>query len=137
MDIRKELARRVLGEDTELVEAKSVDKWWDGLKAAQRETVCNILGLDKKKDKKFAKLDTDEQDELTSYYRKHKGKVEETLGEEYDVRRFKEAYRILIGSINDLGGLYIELDSKQRKSAKKISDELARVAKLLSGVGIK
>ena len=65
-----------------LVEGKSPTQWWDKLKAADRKKVVDILGLGKGKEKSsFSKLDDDEQSEITAYFRKYKGVVED-LGDD-------------------------------------------------------
>jgi hypothetical protein len=59
-------------------EGKTVSSWWDKLPGKRRQRVIDILGLGKGKDKRlYQKLDADEQDEIASYYSKHKGKVED------------------------------------------------------------
>ena len=80
MELREEiqsfLRKEILGEQ-DLVESKSVDSWWNKLSAKQKSKLSSILGLAKGKDKRmYAKLDAASQDEVASYYRKHKGKVE-------------------------------------------------------------
>jgi len=73
--VEKSLREIVLGDV--LAEAKSVDDWWDKLPGKRRSRVVSILGMSKGKDKSlFSKLEPDEQEEISAYYRKYKGKVE-------------------------------------------------------------
>lgn len=75
--VRESLLKSATGNDVQLTEAKSVEAWWDRLPGKRRKKVVNILGMSKGKDGKlFAKLDADEQAEISAYYKKHKGKVE-------------------------------------------------------------
>ena len=72
----KSLRSRVLKKSF-IAESMNPDKWWDKLKVKHRLMVCSILGLNNKVCRlKYADVDMASQDEISSYYRKHHGRVE-------------------------------------------------------------
>lgn len=122
-EIKKQLRAMVLGEET-LVEAKSVDVWWEKLPGKLRRKVCDILGLDKGEDiKVFSKLSPSAQDEVASYFRKHKGRVEgvegydgeelyEDKGEDWKVKRLRKTMTPIIGNTGKV--LYVDIDDNNK-----------------------
>jgi hypothetical protein len=82
-----DLVEEVVGSlrDEVFVEAKT-GEWWDRLPGKRRNKVVAILGLDKGKSKTlYDKLDSDEQSEVSAYFKKHKGRVEGFEDEGEDV----------------------------------------------------
>lgn len=63
-----------------LAEVKSegnVETWWDKLPGKRKSKVINVLGLSKGKDKSvFLNLTDSEKNEVSAYFLKHHGRVE-------------------------------------------------------------
>jgi hypothetical protein len=80
--VRDSLRRAMENEDVELFEikkgsAKNVESWWENLPGKLKRKVCDILGLDKGRDLSgFDTFDSSEQDEISAYWKKHKGVIE-------------------------------------------------------------
>jgi len=76
--VHEGLRKEVFKDGEVLAEGKSVEQWWDRLPGKRRAKVVGILGMSKGKNNSvFGKLDPDEQAEISAYFKKHKGKVEE------------------------------------------------------------